>query len=177
MSALPTSMAEAMPRAELRGARGVALLVALALVAGAVWAFVAEPFAIPSGSMEPTLRPGDQVLVNKLAYRQAAPQRGDLAVFSAPDTHKVTLKRVVGVAGDRVAIEDGVLTVNRRPVREAYVDYSRVDSVYFGPVVVPHGSVFALGDNRGDSHDSRDFGAVPDHSLIGKVLVRFWSPR
>jgi signal peptidase I len=157
--------------------RSVALLAAPVLVAGAAWAFVAEPFAIPSGSMEPTLRPGDQVLVSKLAYRHGGPHRGDLAVFSAPDTHKVTIKRVVAVGGDRVEILDGVLNVNRRPKRERYVDHSRVDSVYFGPVVVPRGSFFTLGDNRADSHDSRDYGVVPVRSLIGKVLVRFWRPR
>lgn len=157
--------------------RGVALLAAPVLVAGAAWAFVAEPFTIPSGSMEPTLRPGDQVLVDKVAYRHSAPRRGDLAVFSAPDTHQVTLKRVVAVAGDRVGLEDGVLTVNRKLVRERYVDYSRVDSVYFGPVVVPRGTFFAMGDNRGDSHDSRDFGPVADTSVIGKVMIRFWGPR
>ena len=157
--------------------RGVVLLAAVALTVAAVWAFVAEPFSIPSGSMEPTLRPGDQVLVDKLAYGHARPRRGDLAVFSAPDTHEVTLKRVVAVGGDRVAIEDGRLTVNRRPLRERYVDYTRVDSVYFGPVLVPRGSIFTLGDNRADSHDSRDYGPVPVRSLIGKVLFRFWRPR
>jgi signal peptidase I len=148
--------------------------VLLLLVAARTW--VAEPFAIPSASMEPTLRRGDQILVDKLAYRRTAPRRGDLALFTAGGTRTVLLKRIVALPGDRVAIEDGVLAVNGRLRRERYVDYSRVDSVYFGPVVVPEGRVFVLGDNRGDSRDSRDFGAVPEQRLIGRVLLRIWPP-
>jgi signal peptidase I len=148
----------------------------LAGIAGLVLvrAFAAEPFAIPSQSMEPTLRPGDQVVVEKLSYRLGAPHRGELAAFSIPGGGSVGLKRIVGLAGDRVAIEDGVLVVNGRRPREPYVDHARVDSVYFGPVVVPPGRVFLLGDNRGDSRDSRQYGAVAERALIGRVLVRVW---
>ena len=144
------------------------------LLAGPVRAYVAEPFAIPSESMEPTLRPGDHVLVEKLSYRLDPPRRGDLVVFKAPDGGTLSVKRIVGVAGDRVAIEDGVLTVDGRRQDEPYVDLRRMDSVYFGPVVVPRGEVFVLGDNRSDSTDSRDYGAVPRSSLIGRVLATLW---
>ena len=102
-----------------------------------VRAYVAEPFAIPSESMAPTLRPGDHVLVEKLSYRFGSPRRGDLVVFRAPDGGSLAVKRIVGLAGDRVAIEDGVLAVNGHLQREPYVDQKQVDSVYFGPVVVP----------------------------------------
>jgi signal peptidase I len=136
--------------------------------------YVAEPFAIPSESMAPTLRPGDHVLVEKLSYRFGPPRRGDLVVFKAPDGGALAVKRIVGLAGDRVAIVDGVLAVNGRLQRETYVDQRRVDSVYFGPVVVPSGDVFVMGDNRADSHDSRDYGAVPRRSLIGRVLTTLW---
>jgi signal peptidase I len=150
---------------------GVALLVPLAV---ALRMFVAEPFAIPSESMAPTLRPGDHVLVEKLSYRFGAPRRGDLAVFRSPDGGSLAVKRIVGLAGDRVAIEDGVLAVDGHSQREPYVDYRSVDSVYFGPVVVPRGDVFVLGDNRADSRDSRDYGAVPRRSLIGRVVATLW---
>ena len=146
----------------------------LLLVALLLRAYVAEPFAIPSESMAPTLRPGDHVLVEKLSYRFGSPRRGDLVVFRAPDGGSLAVKRIVGLAGDRVAIEDGVLAVNGRLQREPYVDQSSIDSVYFGPVVVPRGDVFVMGDNRADSHDSRDYGAVPRRSLIGRVLVTLW---
>jgi signal peptidase I len=161
-------------RASGRGRRLVVAGLVVAVVL-ALRAFVAEPFAIPSASMEPTLRPGDHVLVDKLAYRRGEPRRGDVAVFGAPDgSSDVLLKRIVAIPGDTVAMEDGVLFVNRRSRREPYVDYSRVDSVYFGPVTVPRDGVFVLGDNRAESQDSRDYGPVPRRSLIGRVRARVW---
>jgi signal peptidase I len=146
----------------------------LLLLAVPVRAYVAEPFAIRSESMAPTLQPGDHVLVEKLSYRFGSPRRGDLVVFRSPDGGSPAVKRIVGLAGDRVAIEDGVLAVNGHRQRESYVDQRQVDSVYYGPVVVPRGDVFVIGDNRADSHDSRDYGAVPRRSLIGRVLVTLW---
>jgi signal peptidase I len=136
--------------------------------------FVAEPFRIPSESMSPTLRPGDQALVAKVG---GTANRGDLVAFHAPQTGEIMLKRVVAVGGDTVGLEDGVLVVNGRPQREAYVeDPDAVDSVYFGPVRVAPGSVFVLGDNRGNSDDSREFGAVPADRIIGEAVARVWPP-
>ena len=86
------------------------------------------------------------------------------------------LKRAVALGADEVSIEDGVLLVNGVPVDEPYVDLSRVDGNYFGPRVVPAGSVFVLGDNRADSVDSRDFGPVPLTALVGRVRLRLWPP-
>jgi signal peptidase I len=139
-------------------------------------AFLAEPFRIDSASMLPTLRAGDRVLVDKRAYRDALPRRGDLVVFHAPRTGDVTLKRAVGLPGDTVAIEDGVLVVNGRRRAEPYADADAIDSVYFGPARVPAGAVFVLGDNRADSIDSRAFGAVSRSRLMGRVQVRLWPP-
>jgi signal peptidase I len=170
---MPPRPVPARHRARWRWVLAAGVLVLLA--ATRMW--VAEPFSIPSASMEPTLRPGDQVLVDKLAYRRTAPRRGDLALFTTGGDRTVLLKRIVALPGDRVAIEDGVLAINGRLRLERYVDYPRVDSVYFGPVIVPAGRVFVLGDNRADSRDSRAYGAVPERRLIGRVLVRFWPPR
>jgi len=97
-------------------------------------------------------------------------------VLEAPDG-ELLAKRIVAVGGQRVEIRDGVLFVDRIPRREPYVDHSRVDGFFFGPARVPAGSVFVLGDNRGDSEDSRDFGAVPREHLIGRVVLRIPSPR
>jgi signal peptidase I len=149
---------------------GIALVVALVLIR----AFVAEPFRIPSQSMEPTLAPGDQALVDKLSGH--SPHRGDLVAFHAPRTDEVLLKRVVAVAGDTVGLEDGVLVVNGRRIREPFVDYPSIDSVYFGPVRVRAGTVFVMGDNRANSEDSRDFGAVPTDRIIGRAVARIWPP-
>jgi signal peptidase I len=149
---------------------GVAVVLALI----ALRAFVAEPFRIPSESMAPTLEPGDQALVTKLG---GAPGRGELVAFHAPRTGEIMLKRVVAVGGDTVGLEDGVLVVNGRRPAEPYVaDPDAVDSVYFGPVRVAKGSLFVLGDNRGNSEDSRDFGTVPADRVIGRATARVWPP-
>ena len=153
---------------------GLAALAVVALVA--VRFLVAEPFRVASTSMEPTLSAGDSVLVDKRAYGDDGPRRGDLVVFRAPADDDVTLKRVVGVGGDRVAIEDGLLVVNGRRPAEPYTDPEAIDSVFFGPVRVPPGTVFVLGDNRFDSDDSRDYGPVAVGEVIGRVRARIWPP-
>ena len=149
---------------------GIVLIVLIVVVK----VFVAEPFRIPSQSMEPTLRPGDQTLVWKLGAK--APDRGDLVAFHAPRTGEILLKRVVAVGGDTVGLEDGALVVDGRRVREPYADPKAIDSVYFGPVKVRPGTMFVMGDNRANSDDSRDFGAVPADRIIGRAVARVWPP-
>jgi signal peptidase I len=147
-------------------------LVAVVGALLAVRLLVLVPFHIPSGSMRPTLRPGDHVLVDRLQ----APRRGDLAVFREPGSGQTVLKRIVAVGGQTVAIEDGALYVDGRRRHEGYANPKAIDSVYFGPVRVPRGAVFALGDNRADSLDSRSFGAVPLSRMVGRVVARIWPP-
>jgi signal peptidase I len=150
---------------------GFALIAALVLVR----IFVAEPFRIPSESMQPTLTPGDQALVSKLSGH--APKRGQLVAFHSPrNGGEVLLKRVVAVGGDTGGLEDGVLVVDGRHVREPFVNQKSIDSVYFGPVKVRPGTVFLMGDNRANSEDSRDFGAVRTSSIIGRAVARVWPP-
>jgi signal peptidase I len=159
-----------------KGAAAIDLLVVLALcllfVFGIVRPFLAASFFIPSESMSPTLNPGDRVLAAKSAYLLDEPARGDLAVFD--DGSGAVIKRVVGLAGDAVSVEDGVLVVNREPTREPYVDYGLSDSSFFGPVTVPEGHVFVMGDNRSNSRDSRTIGPVSEEDLIGRAVLRFW---
>jgi signal peptidase I len=129
---------------------------------------VAEPMRVPSESMSPTLAPRYHVLLDELAYSGAQPQRRELMVAHDPTGGGLLLKRVVAVGGDEVGVEDGVL------VEETFYDQKTVDGVYFGPLRVPDRRVFLLGDNRGNSVDSRDFGAVPTSSLVGRVSLRLW---
>jgi signal peptidase I len=153
----------------------VLLLVVAALLATGT--FLAEPMRVTSSSMTPTLRAGDHVLVDKSAYRHSGPARRDLVVFNAPPGAAEAgrlLKRVVAVARDEVAIEDGALVVNRAVVVEPAIDTSRIDGVYSGPVTVPPGTVFVLGDNRADSIDSRNFGPVSTPRVLGRVALRLW---
>lgn len=145
-----------------------------ALFFGVVRPFVAEVLFIPSGSMAPTLKTGDRVLADKLAYRLSEPRRGDIAVFESADG--LNIKRVAGLAGDRVEIRDGVLHVNGEPRPEPYVDRRLNDGNFFGPITVPEDHVFVLGDNRQNSLDSRSLGPVPEERLLGEIRLRLWPP-
>jgi signal peptidase I len=173
--ASPGAPAEATAGASARRRRHSATVIGAAIFALliALRVFVAEPFKIPSESMAPVLEPGDQVLVEKIG---GAPGRGDLVAFHRPQTGEVLLKRVVAVGGDTVGLDDGILVVNRHAVREPYANTKSQDSVYFGPVRVPRGAVFVMGDNRGVSEDSREFGAVGTGALIGRAVARLWPP-
>lgn len=159
-----------------RSGAGRLVLVALAtvglLLAGRTW--LLEPVRIESGSMRPTLQDGQYVLVWKAAVAAHDWRRADVVMIARGDV--LLVKRIAAVGGDRVAIRDGRLVVNGRRVAEPWSDPRLIDSVYFGPVDVPAGSVFVLGDNRADSVDSRDFGPVAVHQLDGRVMASVWPP-
>jgi signal peptidase I len=156
----------------------IILLISFALVFGFVRPVIAAPFYVGSGSMVPTLMVWDRILINKLAYDFAEPQRGDIVLFESPEGEKDPLiKRVVGVPGDTIEIRAGALYVNGRLQKEPYVnnDLRNLQSPY-GPTEVPERHYFMMGDNRGNSADSRFFGPVPQRNLIGEALFRFWPP-
>lgn len=129
--------------------------------------FVWQPYVISSGSMEPTLRSGDRILVNRLASRYAAPARGDIVVFAYPKNPARTfVKRVIGLEGETVELRDNQVFINGRLLNEPYLHQG--DYPPFGPQTVPAGSVFVLGDNRRESGDSRDWGLLPKSYIVGK---------
>lgn len=167
------------PAPRRRGLRRLLLEVALVLaLAMALRWWVGAPHRVGSDSMAPTLRAGDVVVVQRAgAGAVKGLHRGDLVTFRAPDDGLETVKRVVGLPGDEVAVEDAVLVVNGRPVDEPYVDASRIDGLYYGPVKVPLRSVLVMGDNRSVSVDSRDYGPVKVRRLTGRVLLRVWPLR
>jgi signal peptidase I len=150
----------------------VALLAVALLVLVLVRMFVAEPLRVDGASMAPTLRSGDVVLVQRLG----SVHTGQLLVLHDPQDGSLVVKRVVALGGQTVEIRDAYLYVDGVEVDEPYVDHSRIDGVYFGPVTVPAGEVFVLGDSRDGSIDSRVFGAVRSAEVIGRVLVRLWPP-
>lgn len=151
------------------------VLAAFVLVFGLVRPFIFESFQIPTESMVPTLEVGDRVLANKFVYGFTKPGRGDVVVFRGVDAEEETLiKRVVGVPGDEILVEDGVLFVNGDPQKEPYLNRAFPSRDSYGPVAVPEGYVFLMGDNRGNSRDSRVFGPVPLENLEGKAFFRFW---
>ncbi len=148
------------------------LVLGMALLAGAF--LVVEPMRVSSASMSPAYGPQDEVLVAKVGLRARDPRRGDVIVVRAPPAGDLMIKRVAALGGDRVAIADGVLVVNGRRVEEPYVDHTRVDGTYFGPIRVRPDHVWVLGDARAGSVDSRAFGAVPEDAIVGRVLARLW---
>jgi signal peptidase I len=174
--------------------------VALALVlAESVQAAVVKPFVIPSGSMEPTLLPGQRVLVNRLAYDfGGTPQRGDIVVFHPPSslTCKINVpltepcpvsltthagdyfvKRVIGLPGDTLSIRNGHPVINGRELtHEPYITACSDSTSCNMPhtIVIPRDEYYMLGDNRGDSDDSRYWGPVPLSWIIGEVFATYW---
>ena len=160
------------------GRRGWVLRVgALLAVLGVLLlgrATVATPVRVSSESMQPTFAAGDVVLVSQQAPALEDLDRGDLVTFVSPEDGRRALKRVIGLPGESVVIKDSVLHVNDRVVEEPYVDHALIDGYYSRTYTVPPGSVFLLGDNRGNSIDSRDYGPVRADDLLGRVVVRLW---
>ena len=155
----------------------IILLVSFVLVFGFVRPFVVEAFWIPSASMVPTLKYGDRVLVNKFIYRFTEPERGDVIVFkSVEGDGQDLIKRVVGVPRDEIAVRDCKLFVNGEPQKEPYVNKKYPDRSFYAPTTVPKDHVFAMGDNRANSQDSRIFGPVPEENIEGEAFLRFWPP-
>ncbi len=143
--------------------------------------FFFQAYKIPAGSMEPTLLIGDHIVVDK---RARPPQRGDVIVFRfPPDPSKVYLKRVIAVGGDSVEIKNGIAYINGRqvPDPQAHLDVAVQDRSptsprdNFGPLALPTGKLFVLGDNRDHSYDSRFWGFVDETDVEGRVRYIYWS--
>lgn len=130
---------------------------------------------VESISMQPTLYDGNFVLVNRIAYKVGEPGRGDVIVFRyPPDPDKEPyIKRVIGLPGDVVRIENRKVMVNGFPLSESYI---MADPNYQGTWQVPEGNLFVLGDNRNNSSDSHSWGFVPLENIIGKAEVVYWPP-
>ena len=146
------------------------------LVAIVVQAFFIKVFWIPTASMDPMLRVGDRVAVNRMSDN---PSRGDIIVFERPTGTagpKDLIKRVIGMPGDTVEGRAGTVYINNEPLEEPYLTAQASSGVQFSPVTVPAGHYFMMGDNRLQSLDSRIFGPIPQKSIIGKAIVRIWPP-
>ena len=166
--------ADGVPAEAARRPRWLIVAIALVVLFFVVRFFVAEPVLTDGDSMAPTLRDGDALVIQKVSYWFADPTVGEIVVVSAPDTGESVVKRVVAVGGDSIGIEDGVLVRNGEPVDEPYANHDQMSGYFWGPVEVPAGHVFLLGDNRLESHDSRNYGPVPVDAVEGKYLGRIW---
>ena len=137
--------------------------------------FLYQPVKVEGTSMMPTLEDQERVFINKFVYRLEPIERGDVVVFRYPrDPVKSYIKRVVAVGGDRVRIDDGVVFVNDRRLREPYVAEQYEDVRSYPETVVPPNSYFVLGDHRNLSNDSRDFGPVNQSFIYGKAVFGYW---
>jgi signal peptidase I len=169
-----------------------AITITIAVVAVlAIKAWVVNPYRIPSSSMEPTLHcaspePGcqadssDRVLANRFIYRFRDPERGDIVVFNTPESAVARcgaggtfVKRLVGLPGDRIGMKRGVLRVNGQPVDEPYVNGGSRGRD-FAVRTLGADEYFMMGDNRGQSCDSREWGPVSRDDLIGPVFAVYW---
>ncbi|QKQ77516.1 signal peptidase I [Nostoc sp. TCL240-02] len=175
--------------------RTIVLSIVLAL---GIRTFVAEARWIPSGSMEPTLHgtpnqwEADKIIVDKLKYKFADPQRGDIVVFSPTKElqkeqyQDAFIKRVIGLPGEQVQLRDGKVYINNKPLPETNYLSSGQSTVINvcqsgpqppfleKPQTIPDDSYLVLGDNRNNSYDGRCWGVVPRQNIIGRAVVRFW---
>ncbi len=155
------------------------LLLALGL-AFLIRTFVAEPRYIPSESMLPTLEIGDRLIVEKLSYYSHPPHRGDIVVFAPPpqlqeqgyQEDQAFIKRVIGLPGDSISVQNGRVFVNQQLLTEAYIaeapNYSMLS------MIVPPERLFMMGDNRNNSNDSHIWGFLPKKNIVGHACFRFW---
>jgi signal peptidase I len=150
------------------------LVVSLAISAFII-IFLYQPVKVEGTSMMPSLDDQERIFVNKFVYRLEAIQRGDIVVFRYPrDPSKSYIKRVIGVAGDRIRIEGGQVYLNDEPLDEDYVPAAYADQRSYPETVVPPNSYFVLGDHRTMSNDSRDFGPVRESFIYGKAVFGYW---
>jgi signal peptidase I len=180
---------------DLKYLRSFAVLFVATIISGALFigiaistrVFAFEPFSSASGSMVPTIQIGDQVIANKLVYRIREPARGDIVIFKSPlDRHRYGIKRVVAVAGDSIEIRDKTVFINDRPIDDPWGHHLAPQIIpqsgdevgkrdNLAPIVLPPETYFLLGDNRNESKDSRDWGAIKREDIKGKVSVIYWS--
>ena len=137
--------------------------------------FLYQPVKVEGTSMMPSLDDQERIFINKFVYRIEPIQRGDIIVFRYPrDPSKSFIKRVIGVAGDHIRIDDGLVYLNGKLVAEDYVPRAYEDDRSYPEVVVPPDSYFVLGDHRSLSNDSRDFGPVASSFIYGKAVFGYW---
>lgn len=170
----------------------IACALVIALI---IRSFIIQPYYIPSGSMLDTLHIGDRLFVQKFSYgihipfinkeiiSLDDPQKGDIIVFPFPKDPSIDfVKRVVGTPGDVIEIRNKQFYRNDKPVEEHYIRHSdpliiNTHRDNFGPVTVPEGKVFVMGDNRDNSRDSREWGFVDKKTIRGKAWLIFWSSK
>src|ERR1700723_2516923 len=160
-------------RHELRSwTRDLAVALGLALV---IIIFLYQPVKVEGTSMAPLLSDQERIFINKFVYRFEPIERGDVVVFWYPlDRSKSFIKRVVGLPGETIELRRGHLFIGDKELAESYVPASFFDGSSYGPLQIPAGSYFVMGDHRDSSNDSRMFGAVAREFIYGKAVFAYW---
>ncbi len=157
-------------------------LVVFGAIFALIYLFIAQPHKVSGNSMVPTFHNGDYILTDKVSFKISSPKRGDIIVFKNPrDNSQDFVKRIIGLPGDSVKIENNTLFLNDNPFDEQYLSNEIITR---GGNFLPEGQVitvgenqyFVLGDNREHSSDSREWGTVPYDGIIGKTFFRYWPP-
>lgn len=148
------------------------IFVPAAVVALLIHQFLAETTVVFGESMEPLLYHHQRLVVEKVSYRFVDPEHGDIVVVEAPDMNANLIKRVIGLPGDEVAIMDGVVYLNGRPLQEPYVQNAQPDDEQ--PLVLDRNQYYIMGDNRANSRDSRNFGPIQTEEIVGRAWLRYW---
>jgi signal peptidase I len=144
-------------------------------IAGIVIVFLYQPVKVEGNSMMPELADQERIFINKFLYRFESIERGDVVVFWYPlDPSKSYIKRVVGLPGETVQLINGEVYVNGRRLMEPYVPSEYRDRQSLGPIHIPAGEFFVLGDHRTSSNDSRVWGTVERHLIYGKAVFVYW---
>lgn len=149
--------------------------VVLALILFLLIRQVVQNYRIESHSMEPNFYEGQFVLVNKLAYRLGEPARGEVLVFHNPDnTDQDYIKRIIGLPGDQLEVVGDTILINGAELPQPFTHNLNDENSRFGPIIVPEGALFVMGDNRPRSSDSRAIGAIDEDLVVGKAWLRVW---
>jgi signal peptidase I len=149
------------------------------LIAVLVILFLYRPVKVEGTSMMPSLYDQERLFINQFSYKFGLGniQRGDTVVFWYPEEPSTSyIKRVIGLPGDTVSVDDGYVIVNGKKLIENYVPPEYRDDRSYPPVVIPPGQYFVLGDHRVSSNDSRAWGLVPRNYIYGKAVFVFWPP-
>ncbi|MBI3955164.1 signal peptidase I [Candidatus Gottesmanbacteria bacterium] len=155
------------------------IVVALSIFV-VVYLFLVQPHEVKGSSMEINFHNNEYILTDKISYRFVNPKRGDVIIFKAPNNPDVDyIKRVIGLPGDTVKVEKGFVFVNDRQLSEYYLKektflYPGSFMLEGANITVPKDFLFVMGDNRTHSSDSREFGPIPEDSIIGKAFLRYW---
>jgi signal peptidase I len=154
--------------------REIAITLVLAIVIFLLLQATVQSFVIDGSSMQPNFQDGERLIVNKLVYKLRQPERGEVIVFHPPNNQQADyIKRVIALPSETVAVKDGVVYINDRPLDEPY-QLNGSPQYTFPELRVPSNEYFVLGDNRNNSNDSHNGWTVPRKNIMGKAWLLIW---